>query len=139
MMRLTRSIGLAAGFAAVAACAVGPNYHRPKLDAAPNYKEAGDWKPSEPNDVLNRGPWWEIFKDDALNQLELRVDISNETVKAAAAAYDQARALVAQARAGYWPTVGVNAGKVRGSTDGGPTRTLDSAGVSAGWDLDIWG
>lgn len=139
MMRLTRSIGLAAGFATVAACAVGPNYHRPKLDAAPNYKEAGDWKPSEPNDVLNRGPWWEIFKDDALNQLELRVDISNETVKAAAAAYDQARALVAQARAGYWPTVGVNAGKVRGSTDGGPTRTLDSAGVSAGWDLDIWG
>ena len=29
-----------------------------------NYKEAGDWKPSEPNDVLTRGPWWEIYKDD---------------------------------------------------------------------------
>lgn len=139
MIRLAGCISLAAGFAVVAACAVGPNYHRPKLDAAPNYKEAGDWKPSEPNDVLNRGPWWEIFKDDALNQLEVRIDISNETVKAAAAAYDQARALVAQARAGYWPTVGVNAGKTRGSTDGGPTKTLDSAGVSAGWDLDIWG
>jgi NodT family efflux transporter outer membrane factor (OMF) lipoprotein len=129
----------AAGLGVLAACAVGPNYHRPKFDAAPNYKEAGDWKPSEPNDVLSRGPWWEIFKDDALNQLEVRIDISNETVKAAAAAYDQARALVAQARAGFWPTVGVNAGRTRGSTDGGPTRTLDSAGVSAGWDLDIWG
>jgi NodT family efflux transporter outer membrane factor (OMF) lipoprotein len=129
----------AAGLGVLAACAVGPNYHRPKFDAAPNYKEASDWKPSEPNDVLSRGPWWEIFKDDALNQLEVRIDISNETVKAAAAAYDQARALVAQARAGFWPTVGVNAGRTRGSTDGGPTRTLDSAGVSAGWDLDIWG
>ena len=139
MMRLTRWLSAAAGLGIVAACAVGPNYHRPKFDAAPNYKEAGDWKPSEPNDVLSRGPWWEIFKDDALNQLEVRIDISNETVKAAAAAYDQARALVAEARAGFWPTAGVNAGRARGSTDGGPTRTLDSAGVSAGWDLDIWG
>jgi len=139
MMRLTRWLSAAAGLGIVAACAVGPNYHRPKFDAAPNYKEAGDWKPSEPNDVLSRGPWWEIFKDDALNQLEVRIDISNETVKAAAAAYDQARALVAEARAGFWPTVGVNAGRARGSTDGGPTRTLDSAGVSASWDLDIWG
>jgi NodT family efflux transporter outer membrane factor (OMF) lipoprotein len=139
MMRLTRWLSAAAGLGVLAACAVGPNYHRPKFDAAPNYKEAGDWKPSEPNDVLSRGPWWEIFKDDALNQLEVRIDISNENVKAAAAAYDQARALVAQARAGFWPTVGVDAGRARGSTDGGPTRTLDSAGVSASWDLDIWG
>jgi NodT family efflux transporter outer membrane factor (OMF) lipoprotein len=138
-MRLARRFCAAAGLGVLAACAVGPNYHRPKFDAAPDYKEAGDWKPSEPNDVLSRGPWWEIFKDDALNQLEVRIDISNENVKAAAAAYDQARALVAQARAGFWPTVGVNAGRTRGSTDGGPTRTLDSAGVSAGWDLDIWG
>ena len=36
----------------------------------PNYKEAGDWKPSEPNDALDRGPWWEIFNDEVLNQLE---------------------------------------------------------------------
>jgi len=105
----------------LAACAVGPDYHRPKLDAAPDYKEAGDWKPSEPNDVFNRGPWWEIYNDDVLNQLEVHVDISNENVKAAAAAYDQARALVAQARAGFWPTVGV------------------SAGISGNWSLDIWG
>jgi NodT family efflux transporter outer membrane factor (OMF) lipoprotein len=139
MRRFIYWSSMAAGLAVVAACAVGPNYHRPKIDAAADYKEASDWKPSEPNDVFNRGPWWEIFKDDALNQLEVRIDISNENVKAAAAAYDQARALVAQARAGFWPTVGVSAGKERGSTNGGPTRTTDSAGVSANWDLDIWG
>jgi outer membrane protein TolC len=132
-MRPTRWLSAAAGLGVLAACAVGPNYHRPKFDAAPNYKEAGDWKPSEPADVLSRGPWWEIFKDDALNQLEVRIDISNENVKAAAAAYDQARALVAQARAGFWPTVGVNAGRTRGSTDGGPTRTLDSAELGSGY------
>jgi NodT family efflux transporter outer membrane factor (OMF) lipoprotein len=138
-MRLLHWSSAAAALAMVASCAVGPNYHRPKFDASPNFKEAGDWKPSEPNDVFNRGPWWEIFKDDALNQLEVRVDISNENVKAAAATFDEARALVAQARAGFWPSVGVNAARQRGSTGGGPTRTTDSAGISANWDLDIWG
>src|SRR5882724_12479115 len=128
-MRFTRWLGVATGLAAAAACAVGPDYQRPKLDAAPDYKETGDWKPSEPNDVLGRGPWWEIYHDDALNQLEVRVDISNETVKAAAAAFDQARALVAQARAGFWPTVGVSAAQTHGAAAGAPTRITDSAGI----------
>jgi NodT family efflux transporter outer membrane factor (OMF) lipoprotein len=140
MWRFTRCLSVAAGLALVAACAVGPDYHRPKFDAAPDYKEAGDWKPSEPNDVLSRGPWWEMFKDDTLNQLESRVDISNENVKAAAAAFDQARALVAQARAGFWPTIAASVGRQRGSTlSSGVTQTNDSAGVSGNWDLDIWG
>ncbi len=137
--RFTRWLSVAAGFTLVAACAVGPDYHRPKLDAAPDYKETGDWKPSEPNDVFSRGPWWEIFNDDALNQLESRIDISNENVKAAAAAFDQARALVAQARAGFWPTLEASVGRQRGATPGGPTQTTDSAGVSGNWTLDIWG
>jgi NodT family efflux transporter outer membrane factor (OMF) lipoprotein len=136
---IARWLGIAGSLALAASCAVGPDYQRPKIDAAANFKEAGDWKPSEPNDTFNRGPWWEIFKDDTLNQLEVRIDISNENVKAAAAAYDQARALVAQARAGFWPTVGVSAGRQRGSIDNAPTLTTDSAGISASWALDIWG
>jgi NodT family efflux transporter outer membrane factor (OMF) lipoprotein len=137
--RFTRWLSVAAGLAVAAACAVGPDYHRPKLDVASDYKEAGDWKPSEPNDALSRGPWWEIFHDEALNQLEVRIDISNENVKAAAAAFDQARALVAQARAGFWPTVGVSAGRQRSAIGGAPAQTTDSAGISGSWDLDIWG
>jgi NodT family efflux transporter outer membrane factor (OMF) lipoprotein len=139
MRRCLRFVSAAAAFTLVAACAVGPDYHRPKFDASPDYKEVGDWKPSEPNDVFSRGPWWEIYQDDALNQLEVRVDISNENVLAAAAAFDQARALVAQARSGFWPTISVSAAKQRGSTRGGPTTTTDSAGISGNWDLDIWG
>jgi NodT family efflux transporter outer membrane factor (OMF) lipoprotein len=138
-VRFARCLSVAAGLAVAASCAVGPDYHRPKIDAAPDYKEAGDWKPSEPNDALSRGPWWEIYSDDALNQLEVRIDISNETVKAAAAAFDQARALVAQARAGFWPTVGISAGRQRGAVGGAPAQTTETAGVSANWELDIWG
>jgi NodT family efflux transporter outer membrane factor (OMF) lipoprotein len=139
VIAFTRWSSVATALALAAACAVGPDYHHPNFDAAAQFKEAGDWKPSEPNDAISRGPWWEIFKDDELNQLEIRVDISNENVKAAAAAFDQARALVAQARAGFWPTVGVSAARTQGAVGISPTRITDSAGISANWALDIWG
>jgi NodT family efflux transporter outer membrane factor (OMF) lipoprotein len=149
--------------ALIAACAVGPDYKRPTFDATPSYKEESGWKPSEPADALNRGPWWEIFHDDVLDQLEARVDISNENVKAALAAYDQAKALVDQARAGFWPTVDASASRIRSSSSSGGLTTLTSGtgagqtgvstaipshaattsintvGISADWTLDIWG
>jgi outer membrane protein TolC len=149
---LARCTAVVFGASLAAACAVGPDYHRPPFDTAANYKEAGDWKPSEPNDVLSRGPWWKIFKDDTLDGLEDQIDISNQNVKAAEAAFEQSRALVAQARAGFWPTIAGSLGAQRegqpleltnaaGVPIGTTTRTQNAvtAGVSANWDIDIWG
>ena len=149
---LARILGVMFGAALAAACAVGPDYHRPPVDTAANYKEAGDWKPSEPNDVLSRGPWWNIFNDDVLNGLEAQIDISNQNVKAAEAAFEQSRALVSQARAGFWPTIAASLGMQREGGQGATTtntaglpvettRTQNtySAGVTANWDIDIWG
>ena len=146
---------LAFSTALMSACAVGPDYHRPPFETAVNYREAGDWKPSEPNDVLSRGPWWQIYHDEVLDGLEAQVDISNQNVKAAAAAFEQAQALVSQARAGFWPTITGSAGAQRGGpgnpvlitdpTTGLTTTTLSkskttvTAGVSGIWSLDIWG
>ncbi len=131
---------------------MGPDYRRPAFETASSYKEQTDWKPSEPNDVMTRGPWWNIFKDEELAALEAKVEVSNENVKAAAAAFDQARALVAQARAGFWPTLSASVGAERGAAGAGQarttvpglsggsgTRTTVSAGVSGNWTLDIWG
>jgi NodT family efflux transporter outer membrane factor (OMF) lipoprotein len=150
MNLLLRGLCIASASALAAACAVGPDYHRPQFDAAANYKETGDWKPSEPNDVLSRGPWWKIFNDDALNALEAQIDISNQNVKAAEAAFEQSRALVAQARAGFWPTIAASLGAQRQNSPaftnaaGVPTtasrsQTTVTAGVSGNWDIDIWG
>ena len=150
---LARSFAVMFGAALAAACAVGPDYHRPPVETAANYKEAGDWKPSEPNDVLSRGPWWKIFNDDVLDGLEAQIDISNQNVKAAEAAFEQSRALVAQARAGFWPTIAASLGMqrqgaarghdqcARACPTGTTTRTQNTytAGVSANWDIDIWG
>ncbi|HEX3846829.1 MAG TPA: efflux transporter outer membrane subunit [Steroidobacteraceae bacterium] len=116
----------------LSACAVGPNYHRPKVDAAASYKEAGDWKPSEPNDVLDRGNWWEVFRDDDLNKLESKVDISNQTVRAAADAFDQSRALLSEARAGFWPTIGASVSKVFSGGGSGAAVITGAGGTGTG-------
>jgi NodT family efflux transporter outer membrane factor (OMF) lipoprotein len=134
---------LAAAVTVFAGCAVGPDYKRPDFDVAAHYREQDGWKPSAPNDVLDRGPWWQIFEDPMLDDLERQVEISNENVKAAAAAVEQARALVNQSRAGFWPTIGVTADRQRTTTNplgAGPvTHTVNSAGVNASWDIDVWG
>jgi NodT family efflux transporter outer membrane factor (OMF) lipoprotein len=129
----------AGGIALLASCAVGPDYQRPNFQTTENYKEQSDWKPTEPNDAMSRGPWWKIFKDDQLAVLEAKIQISNENVKAAAAAVDQARALVAQARAGFWPTIAASVGAQRGAIGTAPVHTTADATVSGNWTLDIWG
>jgi NodT family efflux transporter outer membrane factor (OMF) lipoprotein len=121
------------------ACAVGPNYKRPKIDAAADYKENNDWKPSEPADVLERGPWWKIYNDAVLDGLEAQIDISNENVKAAAASVEESRALVRQAEAGFWPSISATASRERTVKGQGPPGTVNTVGASAGWDIDIWG
>jgi NodT family efflux transporter outer membrane factor (OMF) lipoprotein len=137
--RLSRGFLGAGGIALLASCAVGPDYQRPNFQTTENYKEQSDWKPTEPNDAMSRGPWWKIFKDEQLAALEAKIQISNENVKAAAAAVDQARALVAQARAGFWPTIAASVGPQRGAIGTAPAHTTADATVSGNWTLDIWG
>src|SRR5580692_2172991 len=154
MKRVAPGVCVAAASALAAACAVGPDYHRPQFDTASSYKESGDWQPSEPSDALSRGPWWKMFNDDELDQLEAQINITNQNVKAAEAAFEQSRALVSQARAGFWPTIAATFSAQRGqagvpaatnnglglpiSSLSGP-RTTYQAGASGNWDLDIWG
>jgi len=163
-MTRIRSLICASVLSLLTACAVGPNYKRPTVPLSANFKEVGDWKPSEPNDALTRGPWWEIFHDEVLNQLESQVEVSNLNVKAAVASYEQSVALLRQARAGYWPTVSVNGQRTRtvsgesaasnasnlgglggsGSVSGfgltpGVPVTRNSLGASGDWTVDVWG
>ena len=87
-------------------CTVGPRYAKPTVPAPPAYKEIPpDWKTAQPSDQIAKGKWWEIFQDPQLNELEEKVNVSNENLKAAEAQFQQARALVRFNRAGYYPTV----------------------------------
>ena len=139
MSCVVRGILTACGCALLTACAIGPDYKRPAVDVAAGFKEVGDWKPTQPADALSRGPWWQIFNDEVLNGLEEQVDISNLNVKAAAAAVEQARALVSEAQAGYWPTVSAGVARTRSRQGGGRAHNTNSAQGQLDWPLDIWG
>jgi len=90
----------------LSSCAVGPRYSRPTAPVPPSFKEEPqDWKTVQPSDQLAKGKWWEIYQDPQLNALEEKVTVSNQSLKATIAAFDQARALVHFYRADYFPTV----------------------------------
>jgi NodT family efflux transporter outer membrane factor (OMF) lipoprotein len=143
----------AACLALVAGCAVGPDFKKPAIAELPAaFKEDAGWKVAAPDDGANRGPWWEVFGDPVLNQLEAQVASSNQTVLAAVANYEQARQIVHADRTGYLPTVSVDGSATRsrspsyestlpGSTTAGhgPTSSLYTADLQASWAPDIWG
>ncbi|MDQ2735990.1 MAG: RND transporter, partial [Pseudomonadota bacterium] len=97
--------------ATLPACTLGPAYQRPSAPTPSIYKEAAvGWLPSEPADALDRGDWWMLFGDAELNRLMPQVEVSNQNVAFAVAAYAQARALVRQQRASLFPAVALDGG-----------------------------
>src|SRR5262249_3070267 len=92
-------------------CRVGPNYSRPSA-AAPHFKEPPPegWKQAQPNDAFDKGRWWEMYNDPALNALEEQVNLSNQNVLQAEAVFRQARATIRQARSALFPTLTGSAG-----------------------------
>ena len=109
----------------LAGCAVGPRYDAPRtVDTPVAFKEGGgEWVSATPSDATDRGAWWTAFQDPLLDDLAARVDVSNQTVAEAVGAYAQARALVAQQRAGLFPTVTLDGSANRSGTRGGSSGT----------------
>jgi len=139
------------GAAALAGCAVGPNYKRPPVEQPAQFKEVAGWQPAQPEDGVDRGDWWSVFNDATLNDLERKVAISNQTVVGDEAAYKEARALVAEQRAALFPTVDLTGG---GSEAGQHVITTNAGGgassgqvvthtyqvaLGASWAPDLWG
>jgi multidrug efflux system outer membrane protein len=94
----------------LAGCAMGPNYQRPEATTIPeSYTGPSDgWKIASPQAHLPKGAWWEIFGDPELNRLEAEASTANQDLKAAAARFEQARAVADVARAGLFPRIGVS-------------------------------
>ena len=146
-LRLTRCLLLAAA-AALSACAIGPDYQRPSTPTPAAFKEAppadAGWFPAAPADALDRGPWWQLFGDTELDALVSRVDVSNQNVAAAVAAFAQAQALVGQQRASLFPSIALDGSAARsgngsGNGNGNSGANRLQLGVGASWEPDVWG
>ena len=139
-----RNIFLPLPILILAGCAVGPDYRRPSVETPVAYKEAQGWKTAEPQDRAPRGNWWEMYGDPQLNALVQQVALSNQNIRAAAAQYRQALALLGVARAGYFPTLSAAVAASRGqsASDSGAASSAgntDRISLSAGWEADVWG
>ncbi len=128
--------------AALAACTVGPDYVRESAPVTPAYKEAGDWKSAAPADQFPRGEWWRVYGDAELDRLEAEAAAANQDIVAADARYRQAKTLIDQARAGFFPQVGVGLSESRANSTAsavGGVRNTVNATVDASWEIDLWG
>ena len=143
--RLTSFLAL---MAFASACSVGPDYSRALVTTPANYKEADAAVTAQSIDDVIKTKWWEMFGDAELNALEEQVDISNQNVAQAEARYRQARALVASARAAYFPTVTVGVGvtgqQLPTNVGPGPGKvtpafTEHTLPIDLSWEIDVWG
>jgi NodT family efflux transporter outer membrane factor (OMF) lipoprotein len=134
-------------------CAVGPDYSPEPAPVPTQFKELKGWKLADPRDQLDRGDWWAPYHDPRLAALLREVEISNQTVAASAASYEEARAVIREAQAQLLPTAtaGYNVTRTRtgplagssssrlNSVTAATYTTLYTAPISGTWDLDVWG
>ena len=130
---------------AVTGCTVGPDYLSEAAPTPTHYKELKGWKVATPSDGPGRGDWWALYHDPKLALLIKQVEISNQTVAANAAAYEQARARTPRAPSRTVSVVGALQRHPNGPRSGGGgvgvpiTTTTYVPQLTGSWDLDVWG
>jgi NodT family efflux transporter outer membrane factor (OMF) lipoprotein len=155
----------AAVAAGLAGCTVGPDYQRPDAPVPAAYKEAWKpapaekgWRQARPIAAIDKGAWWSIYHDPVLDGLERQIDVSNQNLKAAEAAFREAEATVAAARAQFFPTATLDGSATRSRGSGASSGFVTSSGsvvgggggggrianqfqttASASWVPDLWG
>ena len=141
---MRNAVACAAAGALLAACAVGPDYQRPKIESP------GDWRIDYPKaaEVANT-KWWEQFGDPALNQIVDESLRGNLDVQAAASRVDQFLGALTTTRSQFFPQFGYagEASRNRASTVGptaippgvDPTYSVYQANLNASWQIDLFG
>lgn len=168
---LEHRLALPAMFVALSACSVGPEYVPASAPVPEKFKELNGralkgYKVATPQECVDAGPWWLVYRDGTLDSLERQVEINNQTVAAAAAAYEQARTLIREAQAALFPTTTASYSVTRqytgarlfSSSSGasssssvsptsatgitsrhGVTSTIYTTQAALTWNLDVWG
>jgi hypothetical protein len=151
LARGSRLLGLVLSGLLLSACAVGPDYQRPRSGHArgSSRKPRAGARPP-PSDALARGAWWELYGDQQLNGLVESLNRANQTVAQSEAQFRQAQALVRSARGAFFPSADLSVGKTRSSQGTGSSNsslTSSSSGirdtlnaqVGVSWEADVWG
>ena len=125
----------------LAGCAAQPDYRRPEVELP------AAWKESAPRGAHD-GHWWRIYADPALEALLAEALARNSDLARAAASVDEARALVTQSEAAYFPSVDGSFGRNRTLSSSATgllppsvarERNDYRASLAVSYELDLWG
>jgi NodT family efflux transporter outer membrane factor (OMF) lipoprotein len=108
-----RGMTLAVVCAALAGCAVGPDYQPPPVATPGQWSEPASDAPGPAKPAAELERWWRGFKDRRLDQLVARAIQGNADLKIAAARVAAARAERLSANAAIWPRLDSSAGYER--------------------------
>ena len=132
----------------LAACTVGPDYVRPDLPAVDGFANSAAPQVTQENLPEVDIEFWRSFGDPVLEQLVDQALFANHDLRIVWARYQQANALLRNAKYQRLPTLGASAeaSESRSSADqlpgaGRAERDVEqySAGLSALWELDFFG
>ena len=127
----------------VASCVVGPNYKRPDIAVAREFRSQVG--PAEARSIADL-PWWQVFNDKALHRLITQALSANDDLQVAVARIEQARSQVGVAQADFYPQVGYRALASRQQSfipfelyNRNLTYNAFGLDLNAAWELDLWG
>lgn len=97
------------------ACTVGPRYSRPPAPtpAPDTWKTQPPWEQAAPKDTIPKGSWWQVFHDSTLDDYEQQLLRANQSLVAAQANLNQARALARVATAPFFPQIFADPSAIR--------------------------
>ena len=130
-----------AGVAGLAAsCTFGPIWSTPEMPVPAEFRGNG-----LAGSTMADLPWQQVLKDENLQKLLDDVFANNRSLEAMMHNVDSARRYITVARAPMFPSVGYLAQASKGASNpatistASETRIPGAAGLSASWELDIWG
>lgn len=146
-----RAISVLAAVAFLTGCAVGPNYHRPAAQVPQGFRAPEPLPGPQANSFADL-KWWEVFKDDQLQDLMKTALAQNYDLRDAVARVEAARANLGITRSNQFPQINAS-GDVqftRFSRDGSlplspsfvqsQNRTWGEASLNLlSFEVDLWG
>lgn len=119
-------------------CVLGPDYQRPDSSVPLEFRHTPGWKVAQPAELSSAVAWWSLYQDATLADLLKQLEASNQNLRAAEAAWREARALVGSSRSALYPQATGQVGTSRTGNDQGVNKSNEVA-LGLSWQLDMWG
>jgi multidrug efflux system outer membrane protein len=145
----TRAVFATLAVSLLTGCTVGPDYQRPVVTSPDVFRGSISTAAPDPASLADL-KWFEVFKDERLQEMVRTALVANYDLRDAVARVDAARANLGITRADQFPTIAADADvtTVRTSTSGSfpvpegfdRTRTFGTAAINLlSFEVDVWG